>query len=477
MYDRMQTYTNEDLNKIHHASMDILENTGIAFKESESVEIFKKNGFRIDGSIVFFREKDISRALETTPSRFRVTARNPKRNVHIGENDWVFVSTYGAPFICSITGEKRAATMEDYDNICKLVQTSKFVDMNGFKHVQPSDVPSQTAYLDMLFSNMTLCDKPYMGSSDSRQAARDCIEMAAILFGGKERLEEMPVMVSLINSLSPLQYSEEMAGSIIEMARCHQPLVIANMIMAGVSGPIRLPGLLALMNAEILAGLTLAQLVGPGTPIIYGTTSCPTNMRTITPCVGSPETTMIASAASQLARYYKLPCRSGGSLTDSLVPDGQAMAEGSLVLATSVRNGAHFILHACGMIGAYIGTNLEKWLMDEELCGIIRRMLTPVEITEDNIDVEAIKAVGIGGTYLMQPETLKHCRTEFFLNELFSKLDHNTWSREGSKRVEVYAADLLLKRLSAYEKPDIDPAVEADLARFVTQRRNKGKPY
>jgi trimethylamine--corrinoid protein Co-methyltransferase len=184
---------------------------------------------------------------------------------------------------------------------------------------------------------------------------------------------------------------------------------------------------------------------------------------------------MIASAASQLARYYKLPCRSGGSLTDSLVPDAQAMAEGSLVLATSVRNGAHFVLHACGMIGTYIGTSLEKWLIDEELCGIVRRMLTPIEITEDSIDIESIKTVGIGGSYLMRPETLKHCRTEFFLNDLFNKLDHNTWSTKGSERVEACAANLLLKRLSAYEKPDIDPAVEADLTRFVTRRKNRNK--
>lgn len=115
--------------------------------------------------------------------------------------------------------------------------------------------------------------------------------------------------------------------------------------------------------------------------------------------------------------------------------------------------------------------------LKEELCGIIRRMLTPAEITKENIDVEAIKTVGIGGSYLMQPETLKHCRTEFFLNDLFKKLDPNTWPREGSKRVEVCAADPRLKRLSAYEKPDIDPAVEADLARFVTRRRNKDKSY
>ena len=477
MHDRMQTYTKEELNRIHHASMDILGNTGIAFNESESLEIFKKNGFKVDGNIVFFKEKDIFRALETAPSRFKVAARNPKKSVHLGENDWVFVSTYGAPFICSRTGEKSPATMQDYDNICKLVQTSKFVDMNGFKHVQPTDIPPQTAYLDMLLSNMVLSDKPYMGSTDSRQAARDSIEMAAILFGGKEKLNEMPVMVSLINSLSPLQYAEEMAGSILELARHRQPMVIANMIMAGTTGPVRLPGLLALMNAEILAGLTLAQLAGPGTPVIYGTTSCPTNMKSIVASVGSPEAAIIASAAIQLARYYKLPCRSGGSLTDALVPDGQAMAEGSLLLTTSVQNGAHFILHACGMIGTYIGMNLEKWLIDEELCGMIRRMLTSVDVTEETIDVESIKAVGIGGSYLMEPATLKHFRTEFFMNDLFSKQDHNSWSRKGSRRVEESAADLLLKRLSAYEKPDIDPAMEADLANFVMQRKNKKKSH
>ncbi len=473
----MQTFTKEDLDRVHHASMDILENTGVAFNDAESVALFKRNGFNVRGNVVTFTETAVLRALETAPSRFKVTARNPEKSVWIGEGDWVLVSTYGPPFICSRTGEERPATMADYDMVCKMVQTSKFVDLNGFKHVQPGDVSPETAYLDMLFSNIILCDKPYMGSTDSRRAAGDSIEMAGILFGSKEHLKEMPVMVSLINSLSPLQYSEEMAGSIVEMAGHRQPLIIANMIMAGTTGPVRLPGLLALMNAEILAGLTLAQLAGPGTPVIYGTTSCPTNMKTITASVGSPEASIIASAAAQLAHYYNLPCRSGGSLTDALVPDGQAMAEGCLLLTTAIRNGAHFILHACGMVGTYIGMNLEKWLMDEELCGMIRRMLTPVEITEEAIDVQSIKALGIGGSYLMQPDTRRYYRSEFFMNELFNKQDHNGWSRKGSKRVEESSAELLSKRLSVYEKPDIDPVIESDLARFVAKRKNKDRAF
>lgn len=473
MYDRMQTFTKEELGRIHDASIEILRSTGVAFNEPEAIEIFKAKGFTVDGKTVFFTEKDVSAALETAPSRFKITARNPEKSVFVGEDDWVFLPTYGSPFLVTRTGEQRPGTMSDYNNICKLVQTSRHIDMNGFKHVEPSDVPTGTAYLDMLFSNIALCDKPYMSSTDTRQAARDSIDMASIVFGGKDRLVDMPVMVGLINPLSPLQFAEEMAGSIIEYARCRQPLVILNMIMAGTSGPVRLPGLFALMNAEILAGLVLAQLVGPGTPVIYGTTSCPTNMKTGAAAIGSPETYMINSATTQLARFYNLPCRTGGSLTDALVPDAQAMAEGALALSTSVRNGANFILHSCGMMGTYIGTCLEKWLIDEELCGIVRKMMTPLAITDETIDVEAIKKIGIGGTFLMDPSTVKLCRTAFHDMDLYSKQDHARWTAAGARRIDEIASEMLIRRLDAYEKPSIDPGVERALSDFVERRKQE----
>jgi trimethylamine--corrinoid protein Co-methyltransferase len=471
MYDRMQTFSKKELTRIHDASMDILKNTGVVFNEPGVLKLFKENSFNVEGKAVFFDEKRVLEALETAPSRFKITARNPEKSVFIGEDDWVFVPTYGPPFVYTRDGQQRSGTMQDYDNICKLVQTSEHINMNGFKHVQPSDVPASTAYLDMLFSNITLCDKPYMGSTDTIQAARDSIAMAGIIFGGKEKLQDMAVMVGLINSLSPLQFSGEMAGALVEYARYRQPIVIANMIMSGISGPIKLPGLLALMNAEILAGITLSQLAGSGTPVIYGTTSCPTNLRRGTACIGSPESYVISSAAIQLARFYNLPSRAGGSLTDSLVPDAQALAEGALSLSTAVRNGANFILHACGATATYIGNGLEKWLIDEELCGMIRWMLTPIEITEENIAVETIKSVGIGGNYLSHPTTFKYCRTEFYENNMYCKQTHSRWLDAGGKRLDEVASEMLLKRLASYERPPIDSEIETTLSEFVTRRK------
>jgi len=471
MYDRMQTLTRDELEVIHEASLQILSKTGVVFNDTEALGLFESRGFAVDAKSVRFTEKQVQEALSLAPSRFQLVARNPGKSLWVGEDDWVFVPTYGAPFLVNAEGVQRPGTMEDYNRFCKLVQTSAHIDMNGYRHVEPQDVPSRFAYLDMLLSNMLLCDKPFMGSPDSRQAARDCLEMAGMAFGGKDFLREQPVMVSLINSLSPLQYSEEMTGALMELAGCRQPMVIANMIMGGTSGPVTLPELLVLMNAEILAGLVLAQLAGPGTPIIYGTTSCPTNMKTGAATVGAPETAVISSVATQLARFYHLPCRTGGSLTDALVPDAQALAEGALTLITAVRNGANFILHACGMMGGYIGNSFEKWLIDEELCGMLRRVMAPLKIERTGMDADIISRVGVGGTYLMQPETLKLCRTAYFPYSLYRKGGGGE-PKEARPDILNAAAKRLTQRLEAYRKPDIDPAIEADLRGFVAVRKN-----
>jgi trimethylamine--corrinoid protein Co-methyltransferase len=471
MFDRMPTLTQEQMTKIHDASMNILCDVGVAFNEEESLEIFKKNGCKVDGKTVFFSENEVRGALESAPQRFTLAARNPAKSVQLGDDDFAFVPGYGAPFIISSDGRKRNATMQDYDNFCKLVQTSKYIDMNGFMMVEPSDIPPQTAHLDMLLSSIVLCDKPFMGSPVSKEGARDAIEMAGLVWGGKDKIKDTPVTVSLINSLSPLQFSEEMAGALIEMARYGQACVLASLAMAGASGPVELAGILAMQNAEILAGLTLAQLVRPGVPIIYGSTSSPMDMRTGGLSIGAPELSMIVSCTAQMARFYHLPSRSGGGLTDANFPDAQAGIESAMALITAVRNGINFILHACGILGAYVAMSYEKFIIDEELCGMLKKLIESIEISDESLDLATIKEVGIGGNYLTQPKTFELCRTAFFLPELMTVQDFDGWQSKGGKRTDERASDLLNKRLANYEKPDIDPAIESELSEYVTRRK------
>ncbi len=472
MYDRMQELSTRNMEKIHKAAMDLLKNTGVSFKEEEALTIFRENGHRIDGTTVFFEESDIKKALKTAPKRFTVHARNPEKNVQIGEDDFVFLPGYGAPFVMDAQGNQRQATMEDYDNFCKLIQTSPYIDMNGWMMVEPADMPHETVHLDLNLSSMLLCDKPFMGSPVSRQGAIDGMEMAEILWGGKENIKDKTVSVSLINSLSPLQFSDEMAGALIELARRNQACVIASLIMAGGSGPVTLDGVLALQNAEILAGITLAQLVRPGTPVIYGSTSSAMDMKTGALSIGAPELSKNIHLVAQMARFYDLPARSGGGLTDSLCADAQAGAESALALSTAARSGINFILHSCGILGSYIAMSFEKFLIDEEVCGIVRNMIKPLAITDESIDIDIIKEVGIGGQYLTHPKTFKLCRTEFFMPTLMSRKNPDAWAKGGKLRIDEIAEDKVSQRLASYEKPEIDPEIEKQLTEYVENRKN-----
>jgi trimethylamine--corrinoid protein Co-methyltransferase len=470
MYDRMQTLTSSELEAIHKASMRILQKIGVAFPDEKARNIFKKHNIKIEGQTVFLEEETVRNSIESAPSQFTITARNPEHNVVIGEDQFICIPGYGSPFVVTVDGQQRKATMEDYDNFCKLVQTSKYLDMNGFMMVEPSDVPSKTAHLDMLFSSIVLSDKAFMGSPVSAEGARDALDMAGIVWGQKEHLMNKPVMISLINSLSPLKYSEEMSGSLVEFARYGQPCVIASLIMAGTSGPVQIAGLLALQNAEVLAGITLAQLINPGTPVVYGTASSITDMRTGGLCIGAPEQSVIVTGIAQIARFYGLPSRGGGGLTDAHIPDMQAGIESAFALITAARNGINFILHSCGILDSYLSMSFEKFLLDEELCGMVKKLLTPIEITDESIDFNMIKDVGIGGQFLTQPSTVKLCRKAFFMPRLLCRETYAGWESSGKRRVDETASHYLSNRLSQYTKPPIDEGVEKALAEFIQRR-------
>jgi trimethylamine--corrinoid protein Co-methyltransferase len=231
-----------------------------------------------------------------------------------------------------------------------------------------------------------------------------------------------------------------------------------------------LAGLLAQQNAEILAGVTLTQLVNPGAPVIIGGTSAIMDMRTGCLAMGSPEVVRLTAATIQMAKFYNLPARAGCSNTDAHLADAQAGFESALNLMTAIRNGTNFVLHAAGILGAYSAMSFEKFVIDEELCCMVIETLKPIEISDESIDTSLIKEVGIGGDYLIQNKTLEQCRTAFFLPNLVNRRGYNGWQEDGHKRVDEKATEILDDRLSNYLKPDIDPQIEKDLRDYIRKR-------
>jgi len=459
--------TNASLDKIHSHSMEILRDIGIRFPSEKALALFKKHGFKVQGSMVHFEEKDIRQALETVPAAFTLEARNPARSIRIGETGYAMAPGYGPPFIIEPSGAKRNAGLADVANFCRLVQTSKYLDFNSSIVVQPNDVPAATAHLDLLLATLTLTDKPVMGSSASETAARDSLNLAEMVWGSLDK----PVMISLIDSLSPLQYAVESTAALMVFAAAGQPVIIHSACSLGSTGPITLAGSLVISNATNLAGICLTQLINPGTPLVYGLGGSPTDMRKGAYVNASPEDAKHVAISSAMGRYYHMPCRGQGALTESFCLDYQAGMESAVMLTVAALSGVHVGLHNCGTYGSMLAMSYEKFIADEDLCGALKKLMQPVELTDDAFAVDLIKEMGTVGNYLMQPHTLKRCRDEFFIPDLGIRTLHTHWLAMEPRDITARAGRLLEKRLAEYEKPSIDPALEKDLIRYGQDRK------
>ena len=455
------------LEQIHSRSLELLSDSGIRFFSEKAVDVFRSRGFRISGQTVFFEEKDIADALQTVPPKFTIKARNPDKNICIGGGDYMMAPGYGPPFIIETSGEKRNATLKDVHTFCRLVQTSEYLDFNSSIVVQPNDVATQTAHLDILLATILLTDKPLMGSSSSEIAARDSLKLAERIWGNSND----PVMISLVDSLSPLQYSEESLDSLMLYAASGQPVIIHSSCSLGSTGPITIAGSLVISNATTLAGICLSQLIRPGTPIVYGLGGSPTEMRTGGYVNASPEDAKHTAIVTALGRFYGIPCRSQGALTESFCLDYQAGMESAMMMTTAALSGADVSLHTCGTYGSMLAMSFEKFIADEDLCGALKKLMKPVEFSEDAFAMDLIKELGTSGNYLMQRHTMKRCRTEFYEPALNTRAIHARWLQLELRDMDKRAGKVLENRLSAYEKPDIDPQLERDLEKFVEGRK------
>ena len=454
----------EDIQKIHNTSMELLKNIGITFPQEEALKIFQQHGFKIDGQIVYMTEKEVMQTIKTVPAQFTIHARNPQKNITVGGGKPVFAPGYGAPFLVDSETGKRAPTLEDYHNLAKLAHALPNQDMSGHLIVEPQDTPSKTAHIQMLHANMLHSDKPFIGSAEGFVGARHTFEMAEILFG--EKLEK-PVTISLINSLSPLGFGTEMLEALVAYARARQPVIIAALIMAGSTGPITLAGVLALQNAEQLAGIVLTQLINAGTPAIYGSTSTNIDMRTGALAIGGPELSQVISAHAQLARFYGLPSRGGGALADSSVLDAQAGYESMFSLLTTINSGIDFVLHSAGILSSYLAFSYEKFVMDDELCGMMRHYKKGIEVSPETLAYETIVNVGRDGHYLGEPETLNRCRTEFWQPNLSDRSGLEAFWSDDPQKTTARARKRWQDLLAEHEDPALDKTIARQLENYV----------
>ena len=439
----------------------------------EALEIFARGGAAVERETrrVTLEQGLVAQALATTPEQYTLHSRNPANDIIIGGEYCAVAPAGGPPYVRDLDGVRRPGTLADLENFTRLSAMSPEVHVLARKAVEAQDVPVAVRHLACWRAVLLLADKPVTsGFVGGRPEAEDALQMLAALWGGESALDGHPVAQCNINVNSPLLYDKAMVEGLLAFARLGQPVIITPFVMAGVMGPATLAGALAQHNAEVLAGVVLTQLVRPGTPVVYGTATSNTDLRTGAPAIGSPESAISVGVCAQMARHYRLPCRGGGALTDSPIPDAQSNYERMLLLMTSVLSGVNFMLHGLGILESYLTVCYEQFVIDLELVAMLRELVRPLEINAETLALDTIHAVGPGGFFLDAPHTLRHHRRAHFLPIISQRLPFDQWAAMGRQDAAQRANVRCREMLAGYVQPPVEGPALGRLEEFVEKR-------
>ncbi|MDO5410672.1 MAG: trimethylamine methyltransferase family protein [Lachnospiraceae bacterium] len=435
--------------KIHQNTLRILEEIGIEFLSERALNTLREGGVRVEGKRAYFTPEQVMHALDIAKKDFTVYARNSKYNVNMNTEDLYVTPGYGSPSVCEADGSVRNATFDDFLNLAMIVQSSDAFAINGGILAQPSDIDAAISAEAMVYATLCRSDKALFSVCGGGVQAENIMEMLRIVFDGD--ITEIPCSFNLISTLSPLGLTENTLETIEICARNGQPLVIAPGPMAGATGPISVAGNTSLANAEILGTNVYAQMVRPGTPIIYGFAATVSDMKNMYVSNACPGFLKEARYGALMAKKYGLACRSGGGMSNANGLTAQAGVESAMSLFESFTEKANLVMHATGSLHSFNTVSYEKFVLDIETIDRLRYYFSDLLDDEEALAFDAIQEVVAEGSTFV---TSEHTFDRFRIDPWYSTVSTHD-NGDGNPNGQLYAsAQKRVKQLlNAYECP------------------------
>jgi trimethylamine--corrinoid protein Co-methyltransferase len=468
-------FSDDEIQSIHQTALRVLEELGIRVLLPAGREAFRKAGCSVDEDTMMVRIDRglVERAIETAPSSFDIVPRNPDRTITYGDGHVIFAPGSGCPNIADAERGRRPGTHADFIETCKLHQSFDVIHQLG-PSIEPQDVDLNLRHYAQMHGQLTLNDKvPWVYARGTAQCT-EAFRMIGIVQGLSDaEFRAAPRCVTVINTNSPRQLDVPMTQGIMDFAAWGQPSIITPFCLSGAMAPITIPGALTLSHAEALAGVTLAQIVNPGAPVVYGMFSSNVDMKSGAPAFGTPEHIKTNFGGGQLARLIDIPWRSAAG-TASNTADVQADYETANSLWACMLGGANLILHAAGWLEGGLTFGYEKFVADVEILQALSETMLAVPCGEDDIGFDAIAEVEPGGHFFAAEHTMARYSTQFYEPFLSDWSNFGQWTEKGARTATERATGVWKRLLDEYEAPPLDPARLEELDAYITERTAAG---
>jgi len=464
--------TQQQVDRVHEASLEILEEVGLKVRFEPARELFKQHGCSVEGEIVKFPRAVVEKYRKMVPPSFSFHGRDPKFDKTIPQDSPVIVTASSAPDIIDpVTGAERRATSSDIAQIAHLINELPGYDVFSISTLA-DDAPPDQFTISRLYPALKHCLKPIRVTTTDMKDTRSIMEMVYLVAGGEEAYKEHPFLTHhYCPVVSPLTMDVLSTENVMFFAKEGLPVYPTIVPNAGLTSPMSMAGTIAQGNAEFLAAATLMQMCREGTPLIYATLGTVADMRTGAYASGGIECGMLHMAYAQMAHFYNVPCGGYVGLTNSKVNDAQAGYETGMSGMAGLLAGMD-MFNIGGLIDALKTFDFAKAVIDDEMALMMKRMKRGVNFSEDELAVSLIKEIGPGGSFIVNPHTVKRMKTEAILTKIADRDARVAWEKKGSMDIHARAMnrvkEIMEKNTDSLIPEDVDEKLRAGFPGLVS---------
>ncbi len=465
----------DEIRQIHQASLEILANVGVEIDEPETCKMLGEAGAHVEQgkAIVKFPESLVREALTKAPKEFTLYGRDGTHPVKL--EPWATYFTTGgyATYVYDLsTGARREVVSQDLADAVRLADAIPNCHLLANPPAAPRDVSQATLDRHQWAIAFTNTRKHILSEARGYDSIQDALAMATVVAGDTDSLRKKPIITFDATVISPLTHDRLQTQEIVGGARNGIPVSISPGPMAGASSPVTLAGTIAQANAEFLSGLVVSQVAAPTAPVIYACWARHIDQRTANVTMGTPEYALLRVCQAQLGRYYGLPTRGGGVITDAKIADAQSGYEKMLTCLVPAMAGLN-IVSGMAMCDSINTMSYEQFILDEEIVEITKRILDGISVSHEKIALDLIKRVGPGGSFLGTKHSLKHFKEELWIPQVSDRTTWSQWHEKGARTAEVRAREVAKKILASHPRPALPADVEKRLWKIVQEAEKK----
>lgn len=465
--------TSEQVERVHTASLEILENVGLLVRNEKARALFARHGCKVDAEtqVVRFPPAVVEKYRKMLPPTFTFRGRDPKFDRTIPDDGPILVTGSSAPDILDpLTGRERRARSDDIARIANLVNELPAYDVFSVSTLADDAPPGQFT-LARLYPALKYCLKPVRSTTKDMEDAEAVMRLLFAIAGSEEAYLERPFVTHhYCPVVSPLTMDHLSTEAIMYFSEKGLPVYPSIVPNAGLTSPMSMAGTLAQGNAEFLAAAVLMQMCREGTPTIYASLPTVADMRTGAYASGGIECGMLHMAFAQMARFYNVP--SGGyiGLTNSKVNDAQSGYETGMSAVAGLLGGAD-MFNMGGLLDALKAFDFAKAVIDDEIFQMLKRMKRGIAFSEEELALDVIAKAGPGGSFMMQSHTTKRMKTEALLTKLADRDARSVWEKKGAldthARAMKRANEILSQPSAAIFPEEIEARIRAEFPNLI----------